>query len=322
MGNEDKVLICYHANCIDGFTSAWVTWKALTELYYVKKENIILKEIMYQSESLNTDVLLEGCKDVDSIFFVDFSIPTDLIQFLVVNKYQVTVIDHHKTAVELYCEAYKYTEEDFTCGRICDDAYILLDKKECGASLCWKFFFNEGPLPKLIQYVRDYDLWKFNYKETKDLNFYFRVKNKTMTSWRELATSLNFNRAEIIYRGKAIRKYHDNLVQDYIEQAEACVFDIQGGPYSGLCTNASGHFASDVGTELALKSKTFGATWYQLKGGNIQWSLRSNGDFDVSKIAKVFGGGGHKNAAGFILTRDSDNNKMYTLTTGIRLWRI
>jgi nanoRNase/pAp phosphatase (c-di-AMP/oligoRNAs hydrolase) len=30
-----------------------------------------------------------------------------------------------------------------------------------------------------------------------------------------------------------------------------------------------------------------------------QCSLRSNGDYDVSAIAKVFGGGGHKNAAGF-----------------------
>jgi nanoRNase/pAp phosphatase (c-di-AMP/oligoRNAs hydrolase) len=28
-------------------------------------------------------------------------------------------------------------------------------------------------------------------------------------------------------------------------------------------------------------------------------SLRSNGDYDVSAIAKAFGGGGHRNAAGF-----------------------
>jgi nanoRNase/pAp phosphatase (c-di-AMP/oligoRNAs hydrolase) len=28
-------------------------------------------------------------------------------------------------------------------------------------------------------------------------------------------------------------------------------------------------------------------------------SLRSNGGYDVSVIAKAFGGGGHKNAAGF-----------------------
>lgn len=31
----------------------------------------------------------------------------------------------------------------------------------------------------------------------------------------------------------------------------------------------------------------------------VKWSLRSNGEFDVSAIAKHHGGGGHKNAAGF-----------------------
>jgi nanoRNase/pAp phosphatase (c-di-AMP/oligoRNAs hydrolase) len=35
-------------------------------------------------------------------------------------------------------------------------------------------------------------------------------------------------------------------------------------------------------------------------------SLRSKGDFDVSAIAKRFGGGGHKNAAGFNIPKDQD----------------
>ena len=33
--------------------------------------------------------------------------------------------------------------------------------------------------------------------------------------------------------------------------------------------------------------------------GQAHCSLRSNGDYDVSAIAKAFGGGGHRNAAGF-----------------------
>jgi nanoRNase/pAp phosphatase (c-di-AMP/oligoRNAs hydrolase) len=32
-----------------------------------------------------------------------------------------------------------------------------------------------------------------------------------------------------------------------------------------------------------------------------QYGLRSIGDFDVSMVAQAFGGGGHKNAAGFQL---------------------
>ncbi len=34
--------------------------------------------------------------------------------------------------------------------------------------------------------------------------------------------------------------------------------------------------------------------------GSVKVSMRSKGDYDVSKIASIFGGGGHKNAAGFV----------------------
>ena len=38
----------------------------------------------------------------------------------------------------------------------------------------------------------------------------------------------------------------------------------------------------------------------ELQDGSVKVSLRSEGDIDVGKIALKFGGGGHKNAAGFI----------------------
>jgi len=35
-------------------------------------------------------------------------------------------------------------------------------------------------------------------------------------------------------------------------------------------------------------------------GNTVKVSMRSKGDYDVSKVAAVFGGGGHRNAAGFV----------------------
>ena len=37
----------------------------------------------------------------------------------------------------------------------------------------------------------------------------------------------------------------------------------------------------------------------QLPDGNFKVSLRSRGEVNVEKIARRFGGGGHRNAAGF-----------------------
>ena len=39
----------------------------------------------------------------------------------------------------------------------------------------------------------------------------------------------------------------------------------------------------------------------QNKDLTIKGSLRSNGKFDVSRIASMFGGGGHKTRAGFVI---------------------
>jgi phosphoesterase RecJ-like protein len=43
-----------------------------------------------------------------------------------------------------------------------------------------------------------------------------------------------------------------------------------------------------------------------LKEGLVNYSLRSVGNVDVSGIAKCYGGGGHKNAAGFTLKLKED----------------
>ena len=68
----------------------------------------------------------------------------------------------------------------------------------------------------------------------------------------------------------------------------------------GLAVNAPSMFSSDLGHALANLSGTFGLTYYY--HGNRQFyacSLRSIGEFDVSELAKHFGGGGHQNASGF-----------------------
>lgn len=62
--------------------------------------------------------------------------------------------------------------------------------------------------------------------------------------------------------------------------------------------------ASDVDTEgfvnelLFITSVQMAAILREPKPGRIRCSLRSRGDYDVALVARQFGGGGHKNAAG------------------------
>ena len=60
---------------------------------------------------------------------------------------------------------------------------------------------------------------------------------------------------------------------------------------------------SEVLHELCVSypSPPFSMYWFKRADGMYQYGLRSIGDFDVSTVAKLFGGGGHKNASGFQL---------------------
>ena len=73
---------------------------------------------------------------------------------------------------------------------------------------------------------------------------------------------------------------------------------------AGLAANCPPHLASDVGNELAKRSGTFGLCWCLDKDNQCKVSLRSDrehGDYDVSAICRAFGGGGHRNAGGFVI---------------------
>jgi len=58
---------------------------------------------------------------------------------------------------------------------------------------------------------------------------------------------------------------------------------------------------SEVAGRLAV-GQPFAAVWFDIAGGKRVYSLRSEpSGMDVSEIAKQFGGGGHKHAAGFTI---------------------
>lgn len=133
----------------------------------------------------------------------------------------------------------------------------------------------------------------------------------TFEQWREKFLG---HESELIVEGEAILRAHDQNVQSVVKGSARDVWikmdkpiDLPGSfldgitqGWQGIAANCPPHLTSDVGHELSTQSGTFGLCWTLSQTGLIaKCSLRSNGDYDVSTIAKVFGGGGHRNAAGF-----------------------
>ena len=66
----------------------------------------------------------------------------------------------------------------------------------------------------------------------------------------------------------------------------------------------SPHHRSHIGHELA-KRAAFGrpiGVVYRVSGTQVDASIYSIGDVDVSAVAERFGGGGHRNASGFTVS--------------------
>jgi phosphoesterase RecJ-like protein len=60
---------------------------------------------------------------------------------------------------------------------------------------------------------------------------------------------------------------------------------------------------------LFLNGVVAGALFLETSHRVVRVSLRSPGAIDVSAVAKLFGGGGHRNASGFVLNQDLDDVK-------------
>lgn len=188
-----------------------------------------------------------------------------------------------------------------------DNHTVIHDNNESGAMLAWRFFHPGTEVPMFIKHIDDYDRWQFKLEGTKEINkALWSYTPWSFEQWDKFM--LPFAEIDLRLVGEAILRAHNQNVQAVVKgAARTCVIDYVKDDgdavytHEGLAANCPSHLTSDVGHELANQSGTFGLLWRIDKDNTCICSLRSNGDYDVSAIAKAFGGGGHKNAAGFTI---------------------
>jgi oligoribonuclease NrnB/cAMP/cGMP phosphodiesterase (DHH superfamily) len=188
------------------------------------------------------------------------------------------VLDHHKTAME----------------ELTGLPFAHFDMNKSGAVMAWDYFHPNEPLPLLLAYVQDYDLWTKELPHTDENKAWRRSFPRTFRSWQDMAQAVSREHSWKT-EGKAILRSEKMYIQHRASQA----FEVTIDPYVVLAVNETQHF-SEVAGELAKDTRyPFGACFFVRDDGLKIWSLRSEGEFDVSAVAKLRGGGGHRNAAGF-----------------------
>lgn len=309
-----KPLVIYHKYCADGFGAAFAAWlKFGDDAIYLPIQYGTVKDWNSFRDILPENEFYVGKVE---IYILDFSLPKEVMDTLFEVANRVVWLDHHKTAFEMWCGKYYLNVSSRYEADADDKGLILLDNNKSGAMIAWEYFHPEKEIPMLIKHIDDHDRRVFAIEGTKE--FQKALWSYAPWSFEQWFTGLglltNYGVKQCYPEGTAILRAHEANVEAIVKVASrACFIPIVPGALTkdaifyateeqklkGRAANCPPHLASDVGHQLANQSKTYGLLWYINKEGKCLCSLRSNGDYDVSAIAKAFGGGGHKNAAGF-----------------------
>lgn len=310
------VTVIYHADCLDGFGAAFAAWKNLGDrAHYLP---------LHHGESWKMDSIRQH-----QVFILDFSFPPEMLLSVAELAQEVILIDHHGTARAPWVDRLARNENGLET--LVDREHGLtlhFDLDKSGARLAWEYFHAGRELPILLQHIEDQDLWRFTRPDTRAFCRALRLLPFDFAHWEQLlATTGNPDSPAyqaMILRGEAIENFLKCEVDRMQDSHLVTPAQVRGEPADslqarrhgqrlidhgdrqwqaipGLAVNANSVFASDLGHQLALRAGTFGLIWQLTANGQIKASLRSSGDFDVAAIAQRYGGGGHRNAAGFSL---------------------
>jgi uncharacterized protein len=287
-------LCIYHGNCDDGFGAAWAIWRRWGN------------EVAYYP-----GVYGKALPDATGkhVLFVDFSAKRAETEVMAKVAKSIVIIDHHKTAeAELAPFRISSDEADnfhpesiqgLLDGRW-DRSPVLawFDMSQSGAVMAWDFAHvieHNDPPPAFLALIQDRDLWTFHYGErTKRFSAALRTYPMTFEMWDKLAA----NAEALVEEGEGILRAHNANIKKFMEDAYMGKIDGHLVPI----VNVPYHYASDMAHAMLTRfpGVPFTACWFRRGDGMIQYSLRSEDSrLDVSEIAKKFGGGGHRNAAGF-----------------------
>lgn len=283
-----KTKIIYHNvkpgfPCPDGLASAWVAQKVYPDA----------ELIGWEHQRMDIPPVEAG----DRLIIVDFAFTKEILQNWADKGCEVIVIDHHKSAEKML--------SGFAGG------ILRFDMAKCGAMLCWEYFLSDQPAPVFLHYVQDQDLWEWKLPHSEAVREAFAVlwrsfalfdKLEPMNQQELLSFMLPIGQPRLEVKQRKIEAIAKRHFWGYVDKYLVPVICLRAGEErwgSDVCAWLYKRYPQAPFTVCYHPERM--AHWFGSRVP-IAWSLRSDkdgGNFDVSQIAISFGGGGHRNAAGF-----------------------
>jgi len=266
------IIVIYHASCPDGFAASLAA-----HLYFQKQG---LQNVHhYPAQHGKTPPDCENKK----VYILDFSYDRQTMLDIAAIAEHVTIIDHHISAQK---DLENIDKEK-------DNIKVIFDMNHSGAILSWDFF-HHSEAPFLFKIIEDRDIWKFEFSQTNDIMSAVVSHPMNFNLWQSWIENDSLLQA-LEEEGKILNRERDKLVKKYHKRAR--IEEIAG--YQIPIVNAPSSIASDL-LQILSDGYPFAASYEDREDRRV-WQLRSAGDkqIDVSQVAQLYGGGGHKNASGF-----------------------
>lgn len=289
--NRDQIdLVIYHANCADGYGGAFCVWYYYKNKYGINNANNI--RYLPSTYDKNKQTLNNNFykKFIDkNVIIIDFSYKSDIMKEIMKIANSVMILDHHISAME----DLKPIPEKFK----------IYDLKKSGAVIAWNYFFGDEKIPQVLLYIQDRDLWTNELPNSNYFVSYFYEKKFTFSLFEDHMDNNLCNQG--IEIGKQWVEYKDIIVEKNAKYATKIMQKINN-QYVIISYQNTCQFASEIGNKIIENDPITDCAvmWYYKMKDNITiFSLRSADDrIDVSKLAQLHDGGGHRNAAGVRLS--------------------
>lgn len=232
----------------------------------------------------------------EPVYVVDFSFPETDMQWLS-DHTKLHWIDHHKTSVAWANEK----------GFLASGGQSLItndDPKKtlAGCEQTWLYLFDT-PVPKAVYYLGRYDVWDHS-DDSNILAFQYGMRLGVTTRhpyWGLLLSDKDQKgTSSLIQRrieaGKTLLAYE--TIQNEIT-AKSMAFETTLNGYQAIAINKA-FTNSKIFDSVYDPTKHDIMILFGVKPGQVKYTIYSSkSSVDASQIAKSYGGGGHKGAAGF-----------------------
>ncbi len=314
-----RIAMIYHSTDNDGLMCGFLMQKFLQ---FDEKE-FELEFIPYNYQT-NSDWMKQN---FDSYYFADVTPPIDWLLLTLGTGISATIFDHHESFNTKLLKTKIYLSSNFT---------YYYDINKSGSKILWDYIVSNQMIKKyelsaprynnttsienidlLVDLVNAYDLWlftkdnfeirrpnlgiRFNTIDVLGFNTYFSSKNLLEFRRKFSDVKKDFFSDALISQIKTGKIMNEQKIIDAQKTVKSGNFiDVNG--INVFCFNASVNYFIEQEIKKQYPSIKFWLGFnINLEQDIITFAPRSVGDVSVIPLCERWGGGGHKNAGGFVI---------------------